>query len=345
MNKWLPDPTPHCAPLFSHLVEITKWEALKTAIELGVFDTLSEPAAAVDVAGRLSIHPENTEHLLNALAAMGYLTKKQGRFRNAPLAETYLTSGRETSLGDFLLYQESWFRPMMDGTMAELLRNGPPAIDDVSDETIWETAARASVNHARSGRAQKLAAHVTALPEFPSFSRILDLGAGPGIMGIAVTLKHPTLHCVLYDQPVVCKVADDFIAEYDLKDRMQTRSGDYMNDPIGDGYDFVMANYTLNFYRETLDEIFGKVYRALNPGGVFLVTTDGLTDEKTAPTGMVVSWLSTALRGNDLAFERGVIADAMIRAGFVSTQTQALDDPAFESFGTIDMIVGRKSPE
>ena len=342
MNKSLPDPMPYCAPLFSHLVEIMKWEALKTAIQLGVFDTLSESAAAPDVAGKLSTHPENTAHLLNTLAAMGYLSKKDGHFRNGPLAECYLTSGRDTSLGDSLLFQESWFRPLMNGAMTELVRNGPPVIDDVSDEKIWETAARTSVNHARSGRAQWLAATIAALPEFPSFSRILDLGAGPGMLGIAVTLEHPSLHCVLYDQPVVCRVAEDTIAEYSLADRVQTLPGNYMTDPIGEGYDFVMANFTLNFYRENLDAIVGKVHRALKPGGIFLVTTDGLTDEKTAPAGMVISWLSTCLKGHDLTFERGEIADSMIRTGFVSTQTQAVDHPAAADFAAIDMVVGRK---
>lgn len=342
MNKVLSNSAPHCAELFLHLLGGVKWEALKTAIQLGVFDIVSEPAEASAVAGKLSTHPKNTEHLLNALTAMGYLTKKGGRFQSSVLAEAYLTSGKETFIGESLLHNESWFLPVMNGAMADLVRNGPGAIDDVSDEKIWETAARTSANHSRCGRAQRVAEYVAALPEFSSFSRMLDLGAGPGIIGIAVAAEHPTLHCVLYDQPIVCKVADEFIAEYGMKDRVRTQAGNYMADSIGHEYDFVMANYTLNFYRDTLDEILGKVYRALNPGGVFMVLTDGLTGEKTAPTGMVLSWLSSALQGNDLSFEQGIIADAMIRAGFVSTQSRSLDDPAFEVFGAADIIVGRK---
>jgi len=344
MKKALPDPASPCAPLFSHLIDIVKWEALKTAIQLNVFDLLSEPAAARDVAEKLATHPDNTGHLLDALTAMGYLTKRDGRFRNSRLAETYLTSGGETSLGETLLYQESWFRPAKGDSMTDLVRNGPPpAPGDISDETIWEAAARTSANHTRCGRAQRLADYVAALPEFGSFSRMLDLGAGPGILGIAVTGRHPDMKTVLCDQPVVCKVADEYIAEYGMEARIETLPGDYVNDPIGDGYDLVMANYTLNFYGDKLDEIFAKVHRALNPGGVFLVTSDGLTEERTAPAGMVISWLLSKLQGYDLSFERGVIADAMIRAGFVSTQTQEINNPAFEDFGATDMIIGRKA--
>ena len=178
--------------------------------------------------------------------------------------------------------------------------------------------------------------------EFASFSRILDLGAGPGVIGIAVASAHPSLECYLCDQPAVCRVAEEVIAEYGLEDRVRTLSGDYMNDPIGGNYDFIMANFTLNFYGDRLDQIMAKVYQALNPQGVFMVTSDGLTHEKTRPEASVISWLSTALQGMDMSFERGVVADAMLRAGFVSTQSQMMTDVDVEAHGPVDMIIGRK---
>ena len=150
------------------------------------------------------------------------------------------------------------------------------------------------------------------------------------------------MECVLFDPPTVCRVADEVIAEYGLADRVTTIPGDYMSDPIGEGYDLVMANYTLNFYRDRLDEIMDKVYRALNPGGVFLVTSDGLTDGKTAPAQTVISWLSVSLQGMDISFKQGEIANAMLRAGFVSTQTQTLNDIETEAHGPVDLTIGRK---
>jgi ubiquinone/menaquinone biosynthesis C-methylase UbiE len=223
------------------------------------------------------------------------------------------------------------------------VQQGPEAAGDIADEGVWEENARVSINFCRSGRAQRIAERVASLSEFPAFSRILDLGAGPGVIGIAVATAHPTLTCDLYDRRAVCKVADEVIAEYGMADRVRSVAGDYMNDPIGDSYDLVMANYTLNFYRNRLDEIMKKVHLALRPGGVFLVTSDGLTDEKTAPPGTVFSWLSMALQGIDLSFKRGEISEAMLRAGFVSTQSEILSDIAVEPHGPVEMIVGRKA--
>lgn len=73
-----------------------------------------------------------------------------------------------------------------------------------------------------------------------------------------------------------------------------------------------------------------------------MVTSDGLMEEKTAPAASVISWLSTSLQGMDMSFERGVIADAMLHAGFVSTQSQMLTHVELEAHGSVDMIVGRK---
>ena len=79
------------------------------------------------------------------------------------------------------------------------------------------------------------------------FGKILDMGAGPGIIGIAVTAAHPSLECIVFDQPAVCKVANEVVCEYGMENRITVKSGDYMQDDIGSGYEFVMANFTLNF--------------------------------------------------------------------------------------------------
>ena len=50
-------------------------------------------------------------------------------------------------------------------------------------------------------------------------------------------------------------------------------------------YDFIMANFTLNFYRDRLDEIMRKVYKALKPDGIFMVTSDGLSKDKNRASG------------------------------------------------------------
>ncbi len=342
MRKELPTPEVNLDDLFMLQYETLKWELLKTAIELKIFDLTTEPVTAGTISDRLSLHADNTKYMLNALVAVGCLKKDEELYQNTLQTEQLLTSGKDTSIGDSLLFMESWLLPLLNGGLKEVVTNGPPPQQDITNPEIWATGARISINHSLCGRAQAIARHMSMLPEFPSFNTMLDLGAGPGIIAIAVTAAHPSLQCVVFDQPAVANVAGEVVADYGMEDRVTVQGGDYMQDDFGTEYDCIMANFTLNFFRDNLDVIMGKVLAALKPGGVFMVTSDGLNHDRTGPAESVISWLPTTLLGNDMSFETGQIARAMLEAGFVSTEMKTLTDIEAKAHGPVEMTIGRK---
>ena len=139
----------------------------------------------------------------------------------------------------------------------------------------------------------------------------------------------------------VAKVAEKFIREYELEDRMEALGGDYRTDHLGGAYNLILASATLNFVKDDLDAFLRRVYDALNPGGVFVAISDGLTDERTKPELMVTSWLSMGLTGQEMGFEQGFVADSMLRVGFKSVRSRTLEMP----MGLMDFDVGRKGKE
>lgn len=342
MSKKLPTPDLSTSSLFDLPHEIVKWQLMKTAIELKIFDCLSSLKSVADVSAELATDPVNTEFILNSLVALGCLVKEGGKFQNTPSAEDCWTTGKETSLGESFLFMSKWNEPMLNDGMTDLVKNGAPPPIKISDDKIWKHAAYASLNHTRCARAGAIAKIVAALPEFSGFSKILDLGAGPGIIGVAIALECDSLECVLFDQSTVCDIAEDVIEEYEVGERSKVIRGDYMNDPIGNEYDFVIANYTLNFYRDNIRAIIKKVYDSLNPGGVFMVCSDGMDPDKTAPLGTVISWLPTSLQGMSMEFTKGEIAQAMLDVGFVSTARNSINSIPLEAHGPIEITIGRK---
>ncbi len=344
MLKEFPEQEYNSEDLFQLLYEPIKWEILKTAIQVSLFDHCVLPITATDLAQNLSFHARNTEHLLNALVAMGFLTKHDGQFQNTKRTNALLTSGKETSLGASLLFMESWSSPILNGGLLERVKNGPPPPQDIASGDLWEHCARQSINYTRNGRAQLITQYVSGLPEFNSFSKILDMGSGPGIIGLAVAAAHPSLECVCMDQEPVCKVIKEVVSEYGAEQRVSIRPGDYMTDDFGSGYDFIMANFTLNFYRDRLDELMSRVFDSLNPGGIFMVTSDGMSEDGTQPAESVISWLSTMIQGNDLSLKSGKIAEAMHKAGFISTEMRTLYDSEVKAHGPVEMTFGRKKP-
>jgi ubiquinone/menaquinone biosynthesis C-methylase UbiE len=163
------------------------------------------------------------------------------------------------------------------------------------------------------------------LPEFPSFQKMLDLGGGPGLIGMAIVDAHPKMKGVIFDLPPVVKETKKFIKEYEMEDRMDVIGGDFNLDSIGEGYDLVWASGVLQFV-DDIDSVVKKVYDALKPNGVFVsVMPFGQTHERTKPEATVLSLLSIALIGQEVGVDRGYIADSMLRVGFKSVHSRNID--------------------
>lgn len=314
---------------------------LLTGIELHVFNQLSEPQSADAVAKALGTHPRNTRLFLDGLAAMDLLQKQHGVYRNAPTAQAFLVESSPTYLGAFMQKLHADYSP---DNLAALVKDGPPpppAPTPATTAAVAEEMAQTTATYAaseRAGDAQTVRAIVTKLPEFPSFRTMLDLGGGPGLIGMAIVAAHPRLTGVVFDLPPVVDVATTFIRKYGLEDRMAVRGGDFNRDPIGSGYDLVLACSCLEA-AEDLDAVVRKVYDALNVGGVFAsMFNSGLTQERTKPESIVLSSLSWALMGQDLLLEEGAVAASMLRAGFKSVRSRTVTT----SWGPTEINIARK---
>jgi len=179
---------------------------------------------------------------------------------------------------------------------------------------------------------------VVELPEFPSFKKMLDLGGGPGLIGMAIVAEHPNMKAVNFDLPPVIKEAKVFIKEYGMEDRMKVLAGDFNQDSIGQGYDLVWASGVLQFAFD-IDYIVKKVYESLNPGGVFVsLYPFAYTHERTKPEPVILGLLSMALMGHEAGAEHGYIAKSMKRAGFKSVYSRSLDT----MLGPMDLDIARK---
>jgi len=336
----LPEVDLSFAELYKLVIAPIKTRLLLTGIELGVFDLLIEPRSSEHVAEILGAHPENTRIFLDGLAAFDLLEKRGGLYENSMISETFLVGSSPTFVGNFLAEQWRYIEPVLDDLLGlvtkgpQELKGGPERKSE--DETARWTAA--VTNYERSGMAQMVAGAIGELPEFPSFRKMLDLGGGPGLIGMAVVAAHPTMRGVIFDLPPVAKAAEKFISEAGMEDRMEVLAGDFCFEPIGENYDLILASASLYSCKKDLNSMIEKVHGALNPGGVFASLHEGLTSGKTKPELMKLGWLPAELLGRDLAFERGEIAATMKRAGFVSISSRTLDTPV----GPLDLDVGRK---
>ena len=210
---------------------------LLTGIELGVFNQLREPKSAEAVAQAMGFHPENTRLFLDGLAASNLVVKNRGLYQNTPVTQASLVKGSPTFIGEmFTLMAQRQDAPIAN--LPRLVKEGalPPSKEmDMGSEEVWVRYAASMANYQRAGAAQQAVEIVSGLPEFPSFGKMLDLGGGPGLIGITIVAAHPTMKGVIFDKPSVVNVAETFVKEYEMEDRMEVMGGDYNHDSIGDG--------------------------------------------------------------------------------------------------------------
>ncbi len=344
--KTLPQPGVDAKPLFDLLLGATRSQALMSAVDLKIFNHTTGAVTAAEVSTAIGAHAGNVELFMNALCGMGLLQKKDGKFSNTQITDTFLVEGRDTCLVDFLFLNDNWMFQNRD-QMREALLNGPTppmqepnsANSNEEDDLFQAQSILAMRNFARSGAAQKVGEELSKLPEFSEFKEMLDLGGAHGLDCVATVQKHPTLQGTVFDKPHIIAKTEEIIREYGMEDRIKFIGGDCVTDPIGEGYDLIHAKGMLNFTGPALGDVIAKIYNALNPGGVFVSIHDGLTEEKTQPEDLVVSWLSSALSMVDVTFEQHEIPEAMERAGFKGIESK----PYYFPLGhQLAMVVGRK---
>ena len=306
---------------------------LLTGIELKIFNHLSEPRPADAVAQALGTHPRSTEVFLDSLTAIDLLQKKNGLYRNSPITQAFLVEESPTYLGAFFQLMPSQLCPE---NLSQLIKEGPQPTPETAFSEEMFAQEYASVE--RAGYAQLLVDIISELQEFPSFRKMLDLGSGPGLIGMSVVAAHPSMTGVLFDLPPMVKAAEAFIKEYGMADRMEVLGGDGFRDSIGEGYDLVVVCNSLQGDKDRFDSVVKKVYDVLNSGGVFLSCFVGLTHERTKPEICALSLLSMALAGQDTGFDQEYVANSMLRGGFKSVRSRTLTTP----LGPMELDIARK---
>lgn len=321
-------------PLARMLYGSVQSKLLLAGIELKVFSHLVEPMDASSLASRLQTDPVATPGFLDSLAANDLLCKRDGLYSNAPLAETFLVEGKPTYIGHVIADNAEWMQSSLDA-LTVLVREGPSAVKSRPHSIDWTQEVEIRGNCQRSGFAQYVVEVVRRLPEFPRLEKMLDLGCGAGLMGLGIVAAHPTLTGVLFDKADVVEVAQRFIREYEMEDRVSTLAGDYYQDSIGEGYDLVWTSYTLS--KGKLDRILPRIRAALRPGGVHMNLSGGVTDERTRPTEAINAFLHHNLTSRDAMTEEGEMAQAMLRAGFRSVHSRRAEAVDFHGPGLIDI--------
>ncbi len=253
---------------------------LLTAVELDIFTAVGTGAKPSEVAAKLGTHPRSTESLLNALVAMGALTKQDGVFHNTADTARYLVAGSPEYERPALMHTvqmwDSWDK------LTDSVRRGTAALAPrvESDDNEWTDSFIAAMHRNAATAAKRLVEAVGA----DGIQRLLDVGGGSGAYSIAFAQANRDLRAEVLDLAPVVPIAKKHIAEGELTDRVTTRVGDLRQDEFGKDYDLILLSAICHMLGpEENQDLFRRCYRALAPGGRLVVRDHLLDPDKTSP--------------------------------------------------------------
>ena len=282
---------------------------LLTGAELDLFTLLArETLDAPEVARRLGADLRALTVLLDALAAMEVLEKKEGRYRTAPEAAC-LSAEAPDSIHPMLLHAAAlWAR----WTTLTNRVGGTPLHERAPEESL-----RAFIGAMHVVGAPQ-AARLVAAAAVAGARRLLDVGGGPATYTMAFLTAEPSMTATLFDLPPVVEIARERLDRAGLLARVTLVPGDFTRDELPSGHDLAWLSAIIhqNSPAEN-DTLYSRIFRALVPGGRLILRDHVMDDGRTHPRAgalFAVNMLVGTSGGGTYTF--GEIRDGLSRAGF-----------------------------
>ena len=105
----------------------------------------------------------------------------------------------------------------------------------------------------------------------------------------------------------------------DMQDSISIKTGDFINDDIGSGYDLILCSSIMLFAIKGGANFFAKLKKSLNPGGVVVCLNEGIEADYSGPCYMAFN-----LQGMPIGVIKGQIADAAKAGGFHSVENRSV---------------------
>lgn len=305
------------------IVGFQKSRILLTAYELDVFTFIGEDSFDVDsIAKELSLDKDALEKLLNALTALNFLNKADGKFSNTNDSKNYLSKASDEYMSGLMHTNHLWHTWTH---LTDVVKTGKVAHDEAINDR-GEEWLEAFIN----------AMHYRGMIQAPSqikdidledVNSVLDIGGGSGCFLMAFLNKKPEMKATVFDLPNVVPISKRIIDKEGFTGKIDHSTGNYIDDELPKGYDMVFMSAIIhsNSY-EINKELVKKSYDALNPGGKIVIQDWIMNNDKTEPMqgAMFSINMLVGVEGGDCYSEEEV-GGWMKDAGFSSISKVTLD--------------------
>ncbi|MFP4088581.1 MAG: methyltransferase [Desulfobacteraceae bacterium] len=285
---------------------------LHAAVKLDLFSLIEAGhTTSSQLAHELGLNARGTATLLNALVAMGLLTKDQTHYANTEAAGSFLVRGSREYIGYMILHHHHLVRGW--SRLDQAVRSGKPVRERVASEHEERESFLMGMFNNAMANAPRLADEI----DVKGRRLLLDLGGGPGTYAIHFCLTNPGLEARVADLPASRPFAEKTIARFGVSDRVQFIPCDYLHEDIQGQYDVAWLSHILHGEGpDACQMIINKAVSSLEPGGMMMIHDFILNDTADGPLFPALFSLNMLVNTDEgRSYTEGQIRDMMKQAG------------------------------
>jgi hypothetical protein len=315
---------------------------LLSAVEIELFTELAKhPEDLPTLSGRLGLHPRSARDFLDALVALKFLDRRDGVYYNTPSTDLFLDKRKQSYIGGVLEMANHRLYPSWnDLTIA--LRTGQPQNEaskggpDLFASLYADPARLRGFLKAMTGISH--GSNMAIARQFPweQYKSAVDVGTAQGDLIVQAALANPHIAGTGFDLPQVGPIFEEHVADNGLSSRVKFSPGSFFDDPIPEA-DVVMMGHILHDWDlETKKMLIGKAFKAVAPGGAFVVYEAIIDDDRKENTfGLMMSLNMLIETHGGFDYTGADCVGWMKEAGFRDTRVEHLVGPD-------SMVIGLK---
>jgi hypothetical protein len=309
-------------------------KTLLSAIEMGVFSELAGgPEHGDALSGRLGLHPRSARDFLDALVALGFLTRTGDQYGNTPETDLFLDRKKPSYVGGILEMANHRLYPFW-GHLTEALRTGLPQNEVKSGgpnlfHALYADPARlkqflAAMTGISHG------ANMTIARAFPwkDYRTFVDVGTAQGDLATQIALANEHLQGRGFDLPEVAPIFEEYVAKAGVSDRLRFAAGSFFEQDLPKADVVLMGHILHDWDLPTKKMLIGKAYDALPAGGALIVYEAIIDDDRSKNAfGLLMSLNMLIETPGGFDYTGADCSAWMKEAGFSSTRVEPLVGP------------------
>lgn len=315
-------------------------KTLLTAVHFNLFTILAvRPLSGNEIKQKLGLNERGLYDFLDTLVALGFLQRngiyEASEYSNTPEVDFFLDKNKPAYLGGILEMANTRLYKFWNN-LEECLITGMPQNEllhsngagNQFDELYKDPSRLREFLNAMTGVQLGAFMNFARHFDFSRYHTLTDAGGCIGALCVQVAANNPNMHCTIFDLPAVKPIAEEYVQQHKLTDRVNVIAGNFFNEPIPKSDVIVMGNILHDWNKTEKIQLMKNAFQSLPEGGAFVCIENIIDNNRNKNAfGLLMSLNMQIETSGGFDFTFNDFEEWAHQTGFSSTEWIPLEGP------------------